>query len=311
MELVSLHSSTIEVLKKDFSKGKIAHSYIFSGRDGIGKKDVALFFARASLCQSNDFYCGRCHSCTVKNHPDIIFVDREEGSERIKAEDVREIILLTHISPFLSQKRFIIINYSHLLSKQAFSALLKTIEEPSSQTVFILITSKIHNIPSTLISRSRIIRLSIRKDDFVRFILEKIDFSDEEYANLLWLLTAGSISYAMELDKLGIREMTKSVSALFDEPQSIVDFVLKIADTKKSPQEQRDMARLILNISESMLVSTLGTESDILKSFIPEKLIRLPEKKKVEIWERIQNSKRKIEAFANIPLSIASEFLQI
>lgn len=131
------------VLEQALSQGKIAHAYLFTGPRGVGKTSIARILAHQinSLPYSEE-----------QNHPDIIEIDAASNNS---VEDIRDLRDRIEVAPFSAKYRVYIIDEVHMLSKSAFNALLKTLEEPPAHAVFILATTDAHKLPATIISRTQ------------------------------------------------------------------------------------------------------------------------------------------------------------
>lgn len=132
-----------ETLKKALSKGQISHAYLFTGPRGVGKTSVARILAHAI----NDIeYIGE------DTHLDIIEID---AASNRRIDEIRELRDKVHIAPTSSKYKVYIIDEVHMLTREAFNALLKTLEEPPEHAVFILATTEAHKVPDTIISRTQ------------------------------------------------------------------------------------------------------------------------------------------------------------
>ena len=148
-----------EVLEKSLAKGKIAHAYLFTGPRGVGKTSIARILAH----QINDLPYSE-----EDQHPDIIEIDAASNNGVDEIRNLREQI---QVAPFSAKYRVYIIDEVHMLSKAAFNALLKTLEEPPEHAVFILATTDAHKIPATIISRTQqFVFHYISKSDIVKHL---------------------------------------------------------------------------------------------------------------------------------------------
>lgn len=136
-------SQVTEVLRRSLEQGKIAHAYLLTGPKGTGKTSIARIMAHEINQLS---YTGE------ETHLDIIEIDAASNNG---VEDVRELREKVQIAPVSAAKKVYIIDEVHMLSKAAFNALLKTLEEPPAHVVFILATTDLHKVPSTIISRTQ------------------------------------------------------------------------------------------------------------------------------------------------------------
>ncbi len=136
-------SQVTEVLRRSLEQGKIAHAYLLTGPKGTGKTSIARIMAH----EINQLpYTGE------ETHLDIIEIDAASNNG---VEDVRELREKVQIAPVSAAKKVYIIDEVHMLSKAAFNALLKTLEEPPAHVVFVLATTDLHKVPSTIISRTQ------------------------------------------------------------------------------------------------------------------------------------------------------------
>lgn len=142
-------------LKKAVSSGKISHAYLFSGPRGTGKTSAAKIFAKAMNCpnQVNGEPCNDCDLCqdiTKGNLEDVIEIDAASNNGVDEIRDIRD---KSTYAPSRAIYKVYIIDEVHMLSTGAFNALLKTLEEPTENVVFILATTELHKIPATILSR--------------------------------------------------------------------------------------------------------------------------------------------------------------
>ncbi|MCX8035384.1 MAG: DNA polymerase III subunit gamma/tau [Candidatus Dojkabacteria bacterium] len=194
------HDLVKNILIEALKTNRISHSYIFFGTRGAGKTSISRIFARALNCQSRiDNYnpCNSCESCKASlfgNHPDIIEMDAASNRGIDDARSLKESILNL---PSLGKYKVYIIDEAHMMTKEAFNALLKTIEEPPEHVVFIFCTTEVRKVPVTIISRSQVFTLRnatiAELKDKVNYILKSENISmDEESIELICKLGNGS-----------------------------------------------------------------------------------------------------------------------
>ena len=144
----------VKILKNSIINNNISHAYIFSGPRGTGKTSIAKIFSKVVNCMNpiEGDLCGQCESCLsrIDDQIDIIEIDAASNNG---VDEIREIRNNVKLMPSSLKYRVYIIDEVHMLSSSAFNALLKTLEEPPSYTIFILATTEINKIPSTVISR--------------------------------------------------------------------------------------------------------------------------------------------------------------
>lgn len=144
-----------KTLKNSILSGRISHSYLFTGPRGVGKTTTARIFAKSLNCINGPTPepCGKCESCIeIKNGVsfDVIEID---GASNRSIDDIRELRENVNYAPVKSKYKIYIIDEVHMLTKEAFNALLKTLEEPPPHVVFIFATTEYHQVPETILSR--------------------------------------------------------------------------------------------------------------------------------------------------------------
>ena len=146
-----------QTLKKAIASGRIAHAYLFCGTRGVGKTSMARILAKALNCMKSDGPttepCGKCESCLAIPRGDDIDVIEIDAASNTGVDNIRELIENSQYRPARSRFKVYIIDEVHMLSKQAFNALLKTLEEPPSHVKFILATTEAEKLLPTILSR--------------------------------------------------------------------------------------------------------------------------------------------------------------
>jgi DNA polymerase-3 subunit gamma/tau len=177
-------SSTLSLALKT---GRLSHAYLFSGLRGSGKTSTARIFSKALLCQEGPTptpceICANCKMANENRHIDILELD---GASHRNIDDIRDIIEQSKYKPSIGKYKVFIIDEVHMLTKQAFNALLKTLEEPPEYVKFILATTDALKVPATILSRSQHFRFrSIPTNDISNHIAsilkkENIKYEDE------------------------------------------------------------------------------------------------------------------------------------
>src|SRR5205823_6233016 len=160
----------VRTLSNAIATGRIAHAFMLTGVRGVGKTTTARIIARALNCIGKDGKggstvdpCGVCDNCigiTEDRHVDVIEMD---AASRTGIDDVRELIEGVRYAPGSARYKVYIVDEVHMLSKQAFNALLKTLEEPPPHVKFIFATTEIRKVPITVLSRCQ--RFDLRRID--------------------------------------------------------------------------------------------------------------------------------------------------
>jgi DNA polymerase-3 subunit gamma/tau len=199
--------SLVNTLKKCIIEKTIPHAFILNGIRGVGKTTAARIMAKALNCEMpEDGYepCGKCNSCIAVdkgNHLDIVEMD---AASRTSVDDAREIISSTQYKAVMGKFKVFIIDEVHMLSKSAFNAFLKTLEEPPLHVKFIFATTEIKKIPETVLSRCMRFDLKrIGNDDLknhLKSIANKENVkADDAGINLIVRCSGGSARDAMSL----------------------------------------------------------------------------------------------------------------
>ncbi len=145
----------VRTLKNQIKTGRIGHAYLFCGARGTGKTSTAKIFARAINCLSpkDGSPCGECEACKALAESSNLDILEMDAASNNKVENVREIREKIQYPPVAGKYKVYIIDEVHMLTTEAFNALLKTLEEPPEHAVFILATTEAHKLPATILSR--------------------------------------------------------------------------------------------------------------------------------------------------------------
>ena len=244
-----------ETIINSIKANKTPNAYLFTGIRGVGKTTIARIVAKSLNClQGVDKLCtgklcDNCEAISNSSHIDVLEMD---AASKTGVDDVRDLIEFSRYGPTSSKYKIFIIDEVHMLSKQAFNALLKTLEEPPAYLKFIFATTEIKKIPVTVLSRCQRFNLSrVKTDELFSFLkkiseLEKIDVT-EDALKLITKISEGSVRDALSLLDRG----------------SYVNFEKKKLDLKKAQEifGYFDKSQIIEILKELLK----GNEKNIIK----------------------------------------------
>lgn len=194
----------IHILQRALQNNHIAHAYLFTGPEGVGKKMTALALAQYLNCEAPLAHtlqsCGRCPSCiqaAAGSHPDIMLLEPDGAS--IKIEQIRNLLSKVSLRNYESAYKVAILNDAHLMTEQAANCLLKTLEEPTDNTVFLLVTSQVQNLPITILSRCQQVQFQLLPSTLIQDILQQLYPARQAQIGLVAALSKGSVHTAEEL----------------------------------------------------------------------------------------------------------------
>jgi DNA polymerase-3 subunit gamma/tau len=277
-ELVG-QESVSKTLKFSLQNNKIGTGYLFSGLRGSGKTSSARIFAKTILCENriDSIPCEECENCKMANsgsHIDIIEMD---GASNRKIDDIRDLIDQTQYNPSVGKFKIFIIDEVHMLTKEAFNALLKTLEEPPSYIKFILATTDPLKLPPTILSRTQ--HFAFKKIEFSLVVkhlekileLEEIPFENEAVETIsrsgggslrdtLTLLQQAIVFSGDKLENRNVVEMLGLVDP------SILENIFSLV-------KEKNREKLLLKIRELSEYETETVLEQFIK-FLKEKLFK-------------------------------------
>ena len=245
------HVST--TLSNAIETGRIAHSYIFSGPRGVGKTTAARILAKALNCEKGPTKtpcnaCSACEAITKGNSLDVLEID---GASNRGIDEIRNLRENIRFTPTQGEYRIYIIDEVHMLTKEAFNALLKTLEEPPKHAVFILATTEIHRVPATILSRCQ-------RFDFKRIPTKTI------IGHLKKICTKEKITISDD----ALLQIAKKADGSMRDSQSILDQIISYSGEKISAEEVASALGIIdqeifFRITENLLKGNLKEILDL------------------------------------------------
>jgi DNA polymerase-3 subunit delta' len=259
------HENTQALLKRTVEGGRPSHAYLFVGREGVGKKLVAVRFASMLNCPSADgdpeCDCRVCRRVLEGKHPDVISEQPERGMIRI--DRVRNIQKFFRYPPIEGAFRVVVIDNAHTMNRQAQNALLKTLEEPPPGRVLILVTAKPALLLTTVRSRCRKITFGpLPPEPLISLVQQRTGLSLDK-ARTLTALAGGSVGKALELaDSRYLEIRDKALSVLIEPGKNgisgLLDFSGKISSNRQSALEAIEIAGTLIR---DMLIIQYGADT--------------------------------------------------
>lgn len=196
------HNQIKQTLKNSIQRDRVAHAYLFMGPPGVGKKTAAQAFARVLLCEEpqNGDVCGLCRSCgqlAGENHPDLHLLQPAGAS--LKIEQIRELQKQVQYKPYQAKRQVFIIEQVEAMTQEAANCFLKTLEEPSGQTTFILLSDQPYALLPTILSRCQQFQFRPLANQEIAMGLVRLCGVEETRARELAPLAGGSLGRALRL----------------------------------------------------------------------------------------------------------------
>jgi DNA polymerase-3 subunit delta' len=232
------HNRAIILLQKAIMSGRVSYSYLFVGPESVGKKTTALNFAKVLNCTAPLYkdmtvdcceICNNCQKINAHNHPNIILI-KPEGSS-IKIEQIKEIQEKIQFKPLSGKWQLVIIEQSETMTKEAANSILKLLEEPPSYIVIILISTNLHLLLPTIVSRCQVFRFNLLSPDLIQELLINILNISGETASLYGSIANGRVDRAIEMsEKKDMEEFRRNIIELVSGKKG--DYIWKVSTEK-------------------------------------------------------------------------------
>jgi DNA polymerase III subunit delta' len=270
------HEQPISFLQTTLGNGRLAHAYLFYGETRIGKLMTAVRLAQTLNCEqpsrteAHDS-CGRCRSClqiAARTHPDyfVIEPDPKAPTPQIKIEQVREIEQQFVYRPLVGERKICLIDDADRLTIGAANALLKTLEEPPGDSLFILVTSRLHALPITIRSRCQALRFTTPARTQVEAALILKRELPPADARFLAVFTDGRIGEALTMNVADVRARQQECLTLV-KPEGLTSSatILSVAESlAKTDRGAETLAWLTRWIRDLVIVMVDGDQDQIL-----------------------------------------------
>lgn len=313
------HERIVEVLRRSLQNGKTAHSYLFEGIPGCGRRTTARALIQALFCTVlSDEACGTCPSCRKiagGNHPDIHLLEPLPDKRDISIEQIRNLQHDLSLRPYEAPRKACIIEPAERMNPSSANALLKTLEEPPGDALIILITENAGQLLPTIRSRCQMLRFAPLSTEHVLQLLEAQGVATEAAA-LLAPMSGGSLERARELDNEAL--IVRREAVLSRLAQLNINRIATVFDAAEELSGNRDATLELLDMLLSFFRDAvhLGAGSpEILNRTVRPAIEaiaeRRPFRRNLELLETIHETRRAVQRNANPKLALDRLFMNI
>ena len=271
--------NAIAVLQNAIRHHRIPHAYLFAGDEGVGKKLTAVMFAKALNCREcEDDSCDRCVSChkiDAGNHPDVRIIAPE--GQFIKIDQIRTLQKDVGYKPYEGKRKVYILDHAETLRPEAANALLKTLEEPSADSLIILVTANVYALLPTVISRCQLVRfISFGVQKLTALLVQEHHLPPEQ-AHLIASLSEGSPGRAYAMDTTEtlakrefVEQLLKTLSSGLRDVRILFTYAEQLVEKKTEIQEFLDI--LLVWYRDMSILQAQGDPSLIANSDVIDRL---------------------------------------
>ncbi len=313
------HGRIVEVLQRSLRTGKVAHSYLFEGIPGCGRRKSALALIQAIFCTAvAGDACGVCQSCRKVaggSHADIHFISPLPDKRDISIEQLREMQRTLSLRPYEAPRKVCIIEPAERMSVNAANSLLKTLEEPPGDALIILLTENAGMLLPTIRSRCQLIRFAPLSPEHVMTLLEQ-NGMDTETAALLAPMSGGSMQRAQELDNEALAARQEAVVSRLS--QMDINRITTVFDASEAlsgnREETLELLDLLISFYRDAVHLAAGSTEIVNRSSrtsIESIAKRVPLPRTMELLESICQTRRDVQRNANPKLALDHLFMNI
>ena len=237
--------STVQALSNALDQNRLHHAYLFTGTRGIGKTTLARILAKSLNCEKGTsskpcLKCNVCKGIDAGRYPDLIELDAASNTQ---VDNMRDLLENSQYAPSSGPYKIYIIDEVHMLSKSAFNAMLKTLEEPPEHVKFILATTEPNKVPITVLSRCLQFNLRQMSSESIALYLEKI-LKDEK----------------INFDESAIKIIAKAASGSMRDALSILDQAIAYSEEKIEIEKVNEMLGTLNNEVISKLLTAIAKQ---------------------------------------------------
>lgn len=313
------HDRIVEVLRRSLRRGKTAHSYLFEGIPGCGRKKTAVTLIQALFCTAlPDDACGVCPSCRKidgGNHPDIHLISPLPDKRDISIEQLREMQHIMSLRPYEAPRKACIIDPAERMSVSAANSLLKTLEEPPGNALIILLTENAGMLLPTVRSRCQLVRFAPLSPEHVLSLLE-LGGMAHEAAALVAPMAGGSLQRALELDNEALIARREAVLSRMGQLNihriaTVFDAAEELSGNRDATLELLDMLLSFYRDAVHLGAGNGEIVNRSLRPAIESIAARRSFPRNIELLERIYETRRDVQRNANPKLALDHLFMSM
>lgn len=267
------HEAPQQQLLAAYSRGRLGHAYLFVGPDGVGKKRFAVEFAKAVLCESPpaEFtacdHCPACAQVMAETHPDFALFSRPEDKLEFTVDVAQQVVANLALRPARGKGRVCLLDEADLLNEEAANCLLKSLEEPPSGSVLILLATSTDTQLPTILSRCQVVRFRPLSAADLKLVLIEQGVTDPSDLERLVRVSGGCVGRALALSDKTVAEFRHSLLNAFTTTKPDAFALAKlatefVADAGKESGPKRERAsavvRMLLDLLQAALRVSLG-----------------------------------------------------